>query len=157
MEKIPMTQRGFDLLSNELSHLKNSERPQVIKAISDAREHGDLSENAEYHAAKERQGFIEGRIAELEDRVSRAEVIDVKSISSDMIKFGATITIIDEDSKESTHYQIVGSDESDVRKGLLSITSPLARALINKQVNDTVEVTTPNGSKLYTISTISYV
>ncbi|CAO5674189.1 MAG: Transcription elongation factor GreA [Holosporales bacterium] len=152
-----MTQRGFDLLQEELSHLKNVERPHVIKAISDAREHGDLSENAEYHAAKERQGFIEGRIAELEDKISRAEVIDVKSINSTTVKFGATITVMDEDSGEKALYQIVGSDESDVRKGLLSVTSPLARALINKTVDDTVEVLTPSGCKMYTIETISYI
>lgn len=156
MEKVPMTQRGFDRLQDELSHLKNHERPSVIKAISDAREHGDLSENAEYHAAKERQGFIEGRIAELEDRVARADVIDIRSITSSTIKFGATVTLIDDDTDEKNVYQIVGSDESDVKKGLLSITSPLARALINKEKNDTVEVLTPNGSKAYTIENIQY-
>ncbi|MBP9752531.1 MAG: transcription elongation factor GreA [Proteobacteria bacterium] len=157
MEKIPMTQRGFDLLQEELSHLKNVERPQIIKAISDAREHGDLSENAEYHAAKERQGFNEGRIAELEDRISRAEIINVKAIQSSSVKFGATVTVIDDETGDKTNYQIVGSDESDVKKGLLSITSPLARALINKQVNDVIEVTTPSGCKMYTIETIDYV
>ncbi len=152
-----MTQRGFDLLQEELSHLKNVERPQIIKAISDAREHGDLSENAEYHAAKERQGFNEGRIAELEDRISRAEIINVKAIQSSSVKFGATVTVIDDETGDKTNYQIVGGDESDVKKGLLSITSPLARALINKQVNDVIEVTTPSGCKMYTIETIDYV
>ncbi|CAO5675232.1 MAG: Transcription elongation factor GreA [Holosporales bacterium] len=156
MEKVPMTQRGFDLLQEELSRLKNFDRPAVIKAISDAREHGDLSENAEYHAAKERQGFIEGRIAELEDRISRAEVIDVKSIQSSTVKFGATVTLLDEDSEEKIVYQIVGSDESDVKKGLLSVTSPLARALINKSAEEMVEVITPNGGKAYTIEKIDY-
>ncbi|CAO4835346.1 MAG: Transcription elongation factor GreA [Holosporales bacterium] len=156
MEKVPMTQRGFDLLQEELSRLKNFDRPAVIKAISDAREHGDLSENAEYHAAKERQGFIEGRIAELEDRISRAEVIDVKSIKSHAVKFGATVTLLDEDSEEKIIYQIVGSDEADVKKGLLSVTSPLARALINKSAEEMVEVVTPNGGKAYTIEKIDY-
>lgn len=151
-----MTQRGFDLLQEELSRLKNVDRPAVIKAISDAREHGDLSENAEYHAAKERQGFIEGRIAELEDRISRAEVIDIKSIKSSTVKFGATVTLFDEDNEEKIVYQIVGSDESDVKKGLLSVTSPLARALINKGTDEMIEVITPNGGKAYTIEKIDY-
>lgn len=152
-----MTQRGFDRLQEELKHLKQVERHAVIKAIADAREHGDLSENAEYHAAKERQGFIEGRIIELEDKVSRAEVIDVLKLSGSQIKFGATITLIDEDTEENHTYQIVGGDESDIRQGLLSITSPLARALIGKSVNDMVEVTTPNGSKAYSVIKVEYI
>ena len=157
MEKrIPMTLRGFELLQNEIQNLKNVERPAVIKAISDAREHGDLSENAEYHAAKERQGFIEGRLAELEDKVSRAEIIDVSQISGDEIKFGATVTLTDEDTDETAHYQIVGSDEADIRKHLLSITSPLARALIGKKKGDNIEVTTPNGGKAYHIEKVQY-
>lgn len=157
MEKIPMTENGFAVLRDELHHLKSFERPSVIKAISDAREHGDLSENAEYHAAKEKQSFIEGRIAELEDKVSRAEVIDLSKISGNDIKFGATIHLIDDDTDELHIYQIVGSDESDVKKGLLSITSPLARALIGKKADDSVEVITPNGGKAYTIQEVKYV
>lgn len=152
-----MTKRGFDLLNEELSRLKNVERPSVVKAISDAREHGDLSENAEYHAAKERQGFIEGRIAELEDKVSRAEVITVIGMAKETVKFGATVTLEDNDNEETTVYQIVGSDEADVKKGLLSITSPLARALINKKADDSVEVNTPSGGRAYTITSIDYV
>lgn len=157
MEKIPMTENGFAVLRDELHHLKGTERPAVIKAIADAREHGDLSENAEYHAAKEKQSFIEGRIAELEDKVSRAEVIDLSKVSGNDIKFGATIQLVDDDTDELHTYQIVGSDESDVKKGLLSITSPLARALIGKKVGDSVEVITPNGGKAYTIQEVRYV
>lgn len=156
-KKIPMTRRGFDLLDEELRHLKALERPAVIKAIADAREHGDLSENAEYHAARERQGFIEGRISELEDKVSRAEIIDPSKVSGDEIKFGATVTLHDDDTDEVVVYQIVGSDESDIKKGLLSVTAPLARALINKTVKDEIEVTTPSGSKAYTVKKIEYV
>lgn len=157
MEKIPMTVRGFHALQEELSQLKNVERPAIIKAISDAREHGDLSENAEYHAAKERQSFNEGRIAELEDKVSRADVIDVSKVSGHDIKFGATVTLVDDDTDEEATYQVVGSDESDIKAGLLSITSPLARALIGKSMNDGVEVVTPNGGKAYTIKKVEYV
>ena len=157
MEKIPMTESGFAVLRDELHHLKSVERPAVIKAIADAREHGDLSENAEYHAAKEKQSFIEGRIAEFEDKVSRAEVIDLSKVSGNDIKFGATIQLVDDDTDETHTYQIVGSDESDVKKGLLSITSPLARALIGKKVDDSVEVITPNGGKAYTIQEVRYV
>ncbi len=152
-----MTEGGFVALRDELHHLKGTERPSVIKAISDAREHGDLGENAEYHAAKEKQSFIEGRIAELEDKVSRAEVIDLSKISGDDVKFGATIQLIDDDTDEIHTYQIVGSDEADVKKGLLSITSPLARALIGKKADDSIEVITPNGGKAYTIQEVRYV
>ncbi len=152
-----MTEGGFIALRDELHHLKGTERPNVIKAISDAREHGDLSENAEYHAAKEKQSFIEGRISELEDKVSRAEVIDLSKISGSDIKFGATIQLIDDDTDEMHTYQIVGSDEADVKKGLLSITSPLARALIGKRADDSIEVITPNGGKAYTIQEVRYV
>jgi transcription elongation factor GreA len=155
--RIPMTQKGFESLDLELRHLKNVERPDIIKAIAEAREHGDLSENAEYHAAKEKQSFIEGRIIELEDKVSRAEVIEIGKMSGNDIKFGATVTLHDEDTYEVAKYQIVGSDEADVKKGLLSITSPLARALIGKKLNDEIEVTTPNGSKVYTINKIEFV
>jgi len=156
-KKIPMTANGFERLREEMRHLKNVERPTIIKAISDAREHGDLSENAEYHAAKERQSFIEGRLAELEDKVSRADVIDVSKVSGAEIKFGATVTLKDEDTDEVTTYQIVGSDEADVRQGFLSITSPLARSLISKKEKDGVEVTTPNGSKAYVIQKVQYI
>ena len=152
-----MTEGGFEALRAELHHLKGTERPAVIKAISDAREHGDLGENAEYHAAKEKQSFIEGRIAELEVKVSHAEVIDLSKISGSDIKFGATIKLIDDDTDEEHTYQIVGSDEADVKKGLLSITSPLARALIGKKVDDSIEVITPNGGKAYTIQEVRYV
>lgn len=156
-KKIPMTQQGYNLLEQELRHLKNTERPAVIKAIADAREHGDLSENAEYHAARERQGFIEGRISELEDKISRADVIDPAKITGDYIKFGATVTLHDDDTDEIVVYQIVGSDEADIKKGLLSITSPLARALIGKTVKTSVEVVTPSGGKGYNIKKIEYV
>lgn len=156
MEKVPMTAVGYKRLQDEVRHLKLVERPAVIKAIAEAREHGDLSENAEYHAARERQSFIEGRVQELEDRISRAEVIDVAKLSGDAIKFGATVTVADEDTDEEITYQIVGQDESDIRNGLLSITSPLARALIGKTVGDNVEVTTPNGSKSYEVVTVGY-
>jgi transcription elongation factor GreA len=157
MEKIPMTRRGFDALVEELSHLKNVERPAVIQAIAEAREHGDLSENAEYHAARERQSFIEGRVAELEDKTSRAEVIEVSKINGVDVKFGATVTLVDEDTEEVNTYQIVGSDEADVKKGFLSITSPLAKALIGKTMDDEIEVSTPNGSKVYTIQEVRFV
>jgi len=157
MEKLPMTEQGFILLQNELSHLKNVERPNVIRAISDARELGDLSENAEYHAAKERQSFIEGRILELEDKTSRAEVIHLKSMNCDVIKFGATVELQDNDTAEIKTYQIVGSDEADIKKGLLSVTSPLARSIISKTVADNVEVSTPNGGRSYSINKISYI
>lgn len=152
-----MTQRGFEQLQEEIRNLKNVERPAVIQAIAEAREHGDLSENAEYHAARERQSFIEGRLAELEDKVSRAEIIDISNITGSEIKFGATVTLVDDDTDEVHTYQIVGSDEADVRQGLLSLTSPLARALIGKKVDDGIEVPTPNGSKAYTIQEIRYI
>ena len=156
MIKIPMTADGFQRLEEELRHLKMNERPAVIRQIAEAREHGDLSENAEYHAARERQSFIEGRVAELEDKISRAEIIDVSKLSGKQIKFGATITVVDEDTDEKNSYQIVGPDEADVREKRLSITSPLARAVIGKKVGDTVEVTTPNGSKSYEIVKVAF-
>jgi transcription elongation factor GreA len=156
MEKIPMTASGFNRLQEELKQLKSIERPAVIKAIAEAREHGDLSENAEYHAARERQSFIEGRVSELEDKISRAEVIDPTKLSGDVVKFGATITLADEDTDEESTYQIVGQDESDIRAGRLSIQSPLARALIGKSIGDSVEVSTPGGSKLYEIVTVQF-
>jgi transcription elongation factor GreA len=138
MEKVPMTAEGYSALEAELRSLKTEERPAVIAAIAEARSHGDLSENAEYHAAKERQSFIEGRIAELEDKMARAQVIDVKRLSGSTIKFGATVTVVDEDTDEEAAYKIVGEDEADVRSGKISITSPIARALIGKEVGDVV-------------------
>ena len=156
MQKIPMTADGYARLEEELRHLRSVERPAVIRAIAEAREHGDLSENAEYHAARERQSFIEGRLAELEDKISRAEVIDVSKLSGRHVKFGATVTLVDEDTDEKAAYQIVGQDESDIKTKRLSITSPLARALIGKQVGDNIEVTTPGGSKAYEILDIAF-
>ncbi|MBT5540738.1 MAG: transcription elongation factor GreA [Alphaproteobacteria bacterium] len=156
MDKVPMTQNGFNKIQEELKHLRSVERPEVIQAISSARELGDLSENAEYHAARERQGFIEGRIAELEDKTARAEVIDISKLSGDTVKFGAKVTLTDEDTDQESAYQIVGTDESDISLGLLSITSPLARALIGKSVGNSIEETTPNGSRAYEINEIRY-
>ena len=151
-----MTAQGYARLQEELKTLKMVERPAVIRAIEKAREHGDLSENAEYHAARERQSFIEGRLAELEDKTRRAEVIDVGKLSGKIIKFGATVTLADQDTDEETTYQIVGSDESDIDAGLLSVTSPLSRALIGKTVGDTVEVTTPGGGKSYEVLKVRF-
>jgi transcription elongation factor GreA len=156
MEKLPMTPRGLSRLQEELKALKAIERPQVIRALEEARAHGDLSENAEYHAAKERQAFIEGRVAELEDKIARAEVIDVSKLSGSVVRFGATVTLIDEDTDEKATYQIVGADEGDIANGLLSITAPLARALIGKTKGDAVEVSTPSGSKAYEITRVVY-
>ncbi|MEH6526200.1 MAG: transcription elongation factor GreA [Sneathiella sp.] len=156
MERIPMTAAGFTRLEAELKELKSHARPSVIQAISTAREHGDLSENAEYHAAKEQQSLIEGRIAELADKLGRSEIIDVTSISGNQVKFGATILLADEDTDEETRYQIVGEDESSIEQGRLSITAPLARALIGKEQGDSIEVTTPGGSKAYEIVEVIY-
>jgi transcription elongation factor GreA len=156
VEKVPMTMSGFGRLEEELKNLKGVERPAVIKAIAAAREHGDLSENAEYSAARERQSFIEGRIQELEDKISRADVIDVSKLEGTTVKFGATVTLLDDDTEEKVIYQIVGEDEGDIKAGLLSITSPLARALINKTVKDTVEVSTPKGAKSYEVVKVAY-
>ncbi|MEW5704643.1 MAG: transcription elongation factor GreA [Pseudomonadota bacterium] len=156
MEKIPMTAGGLQHLQEELRHLKTAERPAVIQQIAEARAHGDLSENAEYHAARERQSFIEGRIAEIEEITSRAEVIDVSKLSGKSIKFGATVKLLDEDTDEKATYQIVGADESDIKRGLLSISSPLARALIGKEQGDAIEVMTPAGSKSYEILSVKY-
>ena len=157
IEKVPMTLAGYERLVEELKQLKTVERPAIIKAIAEARDHGDLSENAEYHAARERQSFIEGRVMELEAKISLAEIIDVKKLSGKTVTFGATVTLADEDTDEETKYQIVGADESDIAKGLLSITAPLARALIGKSVGDSVEVVTPRGSKSYEIVKIRFV
>mgnify|MGYP000495350684 CR=1 FL=1 len=151
MTKIPMTAEGYKALDEEMKNLKTVERPAVIQAISEAREHGDLSENAEYHAAKERQGWIEGRVAELEDKLARADVIDVSKLSGKTVKFGATVTLVDEDSEEESVYKIVGEDEADVKEGKISITSPIARALIGKEVGDSVEVAAPGGARAYEI------
>ncbi|WP_169570108.1 transcription elongation factor GreA [Sneathiella limimaris] len=157
MERLPITAAGHAKLEAELKELKNNARPKVIEAIATAREHGDLSENAEYHAAKEQQSLIEGRIAELEDKLGRSEVIDVASITGSQIKFGATVLVVDEDTDEESTYQIVGEDESNIEKGLLSLKAPLARALMNKEQGDSVEVTTPGGSKAYEILEVKYV
>jgi transcription elongation factor GreA len=156
-EKFPMTAEGYARLDEELRHLKNTARPEVIKAIAEAREHGDLSENAEYHAARERQSFIEGRVAELEDKISRAQVIDPAKLTGDTVKFGATVTVVDEDTDEETTYQIVGESEADVKQGRIAITSPIARALVGKSVGDSVEVATPRGAKAYEILKVAFV
>lgn len=157
MEKVPLTANGLRKLQEELKHLKSVERQAIIHAIEEARAHGDLSENAEYHAARERQSFNEGRINELEDKISRAEVIDVKKLSGDSVKFGATVTLEDQDTDEVSIYQIVGVDEADIKKSLLSITAPLARALIGKKAKDFIEVKTPRGTKGYQITTIEFI
>ncbi|MBC7136706.1 transcription elongation factor GreA [Oceanibaculum nanhaiense] len=151
MEKIPTTAEGYERLVAELKTLKSVERPAVIRAIAEAREHGDLSENAEYAAARERQSFIEGRVLELEDKISRAEIIDLSKLSNDKVTFGTTVTLADEDTDEETTYTLVGAEESDVAAGRLSIQAPLARAIIGKAVGDTIEVTTPRGSKSYEV------
>jgi transcription elongation factor GreA len=152
-----MTAAGHKALEDEVKHLKGTERPATIKMIAEARAHGDLSENAEYHAAKERQSFIEGRVMELEDMLSRAEVIDIKSLSGDSVKFGATVTIVDEDTDTEVKYQIVGDMESDAKNGKISISSPIARALIGKSVGDTVEVAAPGGARAYEILKVQFI
>ncbi|WP_435164400.1 transcription elongation factor GreA [Falsirhodobacter sp. 1013] len=156
MDKIPMTRAGFNALDQELKTLKTVERPSVIRAIADARELGDLSENAEYHSAREKQSFIEGRIKELEGTLSLAEVIDPTKLSG-AIKFGATVTLVDEDTDEERTYQIVGEAEADIENGLLNMRSPLARALIGKDEGDTVEVKTPGGDRSYEVVSIRYI
>ncbi|MGN6514432.1 MAG: transcription elongation factor GreA [Rhizomicrobium sp.] len=157
MERIPMTAAGYKALEDELNQLKNVERHEIIKAIAEARAHGDLSENAEYHAAKERQGFIEGRVMELEDMIGRADVIDVSKLSGNTIKFGATVTLVDEDTDEKKKYQIVGDHESDIKKGKISISSPISRALIGKSKGDSVEVAAPGGARSYEILKVEFV
>jgi transcription elongation factor GreA len=156
MEKIPMTAEGYATLENELKHCQQVERPRIIQQITDARTHGDLSENAEYHAAKEAQSHNEGRIAELEDKLARADVIDVSKLSGDTNKFGATVTLVDEDTDEKKVWQIVGEPEANAKKGKISITSPLARALIGKTKGATVEVNTPGGAKAYEIKKVEW-
>ncbi len=157
MQKVPMTLAGYEALQTELKNLKSVERPAIIQAIAEAREHGDLSENAEYHAARERQSFVEGRIGELEDKTSRAEIIDPTKLTGDEIKFGATVTIADCDTDEEKVYQIVGETESDIAGGKVAVTSPLSRALIGKAVGDTVEVSSPGGTKEYEIVDVKFV
>ena len=156
MDKIPITNIGFEKLEEELKILKSTERPTVIKAIAEAREHGDLSENAEYHAAKEKQSFIEGRIADLENKISRAEIIITKKLKSNKVIFGATVTLGEVGKKKQTVYQIVGTEEADVESGKISISSPLARALLGKKVDDSVEVYSPGGSKEYEVENIEF-
>ena len=151
-----MTTGGYEGLKSELQTLKTNDRPAVIKAIAEAREHGDLSENAEYHAARDRQSFIEGRIAEIEDKISRADVIDVSKLSGKTVRFGATVTIADEETDEETTYQIVGEHEADIADGRLSVAAPIARALIGKSVGDSVEVVTPRGQKDYEIVKVKF-
>jgi transcription elongation factor GreA len=156
MNKLPMTFDGYNRLVEEIKRLKTIERPAIIRAIAEARTHGDLSENAEYHAARERQSFIEGRLMELEDRVARAEVIDTSKLSGSVIKFGATVTLADEETDEEQTFVIVGEDEADVKGGKLSVASPLARALIGKGKGDSVEVSTPRGAKSYEVVTVAF-
>jgi len=158
MEKIPMTASGFDRLEQELKQLKTVDRPAVIRAIAEAREHGDLSENAEYHAAREKQSFIEGRIQLLEASISRADVIDINRFKgSDSIKFGATVTLYDEEIDEEMKYQIVGAEEADLKHGRLSLTAPISKALMGKKVGDTIEVHTPKGRRTYDVLAVDYI
>jgi transcription elongation factor GreA len=157
MERIPMTAGGFKALEDEVNHLKSVERPAIIRMIAEARAHGDLSENAEYHAAKERQAFVEGRVMELEDKIGRAEVIDISKLSGTTVKFGATVTLVDEDTDAEMKFQIVGDLESDAKKGRISISSPIARALIGKTSGDTVEVAAPGGARSYEILKVQFV
>ena len=156
VEKIPMTQAGYVALENDLKHRQQVERPRIIEQIAEARSHGDLSENAEYHAAKEQQSHNEGVIAELEDKLARADIIDVSRLSGDTIKFGATVTLIDEDTEQKKVWQIVGEPEADAKKGRISITSPLARALIGKKTGASVEVVAPGGAKAYEVTKVEW-
>src|SRR5438105_15606441 len=156
MNKNPMTAGGYARLQEEVKRLKSTDRPAIIRAIAEARTHGDIAENAEYHAARERQSFIEGRLAELEDKIARAEVIDVSKLSGSVIKFGATVTLSDEETEEEQTFRIVGEDEADIRNGRLSVTSPLARALIGKSEGDSVEVSTPRGNKSYEVVSVAF-
>ncbi len=156
MDKIPLTAAGFARLEKELKNLKSVERPAVIQAIAEARAHGDLSENAEYSAAREKQSFIEGRILELEATVSRADIIDIAALSGDTVKFGATVTVIDEETEETSTYQIVGDLEADITQGKIAMSAPIARALIGKSKGTSVEVTTPKGIKFYEIENVVF-
>ncbi len=157
MEKVPMTVAGYTRLEEELKRLKHVERPAVIQAISEARQHGDLSENAEYHAAKDRQSWIEGQILEFEDKFSRAEVIDISKLAGETVMFGATVVLIDEDTEQKKTWQIVGDYEADVKLGKISISSPIARALIGKKKGDTVEVAAPGGARFYEVGRVQFV
>lgn len=157
VDKVPMTIEGHAALETELQRLKSVERPRIIQAIAEARAHGDLSENAEYHAAKEAQGLNESRVAELEDKLSRAEVIDITQLSGTSVKFGATVKLVDEDTDEEVTYKIVGDLEADVKSGKVSISSPIARALIGKDIGDSVEVITPKGSRSYEILDVKFI
>ena len=156
MDKVPMTETGHAAMLTELKHLKTVERPRIIRLIEEARAHGDLSENAEYHAAKEKQSFIEGRISELDDKLARADIIDVSKLGGKKIRFGATVTIVDVDSEEKFTYKIVGEDEASVKDGKISITSPLARAMIGKEEGDEAEVAAPSGARAYEVSKVIY-
>ncbi len=157
MEKVYMTPRGYKILEEELKKLKFEERPAIVNAISEARALGDLSENAEYHYAKDKQGFIEGRIRELESKLSRAEVIDITKLGGTSVKFGCTVTICDESNDEEVTYKIVGIDEADVKKNLLSVGAPLARAMIGKEAGDEIKLNTPSGMKQYEILEVKYI
>lgn len=156
MQKIPMTAAGYERLQEEIRHLKTVERPSIIEQIAEARSHGDLSENAEYHAAREKQSFIEGRLLDLEDKLSRADVIDTSKMNGNVVKFGAFVKVVDEDTDNEQSFQIVGEYEADIEKGLLALTAPLPRALIGKAVGDSVEVSTPKGSKSYELLEVRY-
>lgn len=156
MDRVPMTLEGYKKLQDELHRLKAEERPRIIAAIAEARAHGDLSENAEYHSAKEAQGLNEARVAELEDKVNRAEIVDTSKLSGDTVKFGATVTLVDEDTEEKVKYKIVGDLEASVKDGKISISSPIARALIGKSKGDTAEVTTPKGSRSYEVLKVEW-
>ncbi|MCF6320556.1 MAG: transcription elongation factor GreA [Rhizobiaceae bacterium] len=157
MDKVPMTANGFKQLEEELQRRQSQERPSIVQAIAEARAHGDLSENAEYHAAKEQQSLNEGRISELEGLVALAEIIDISSLSGDTVKFGATVKLVDEDTDKEKTYQIVGDQEADVKEGRISISSPIARALIGKSEGDSIEVAAPGGSKAYEILSVKFV
>ena len=157
MEKFPITKNGLDRLKEELKHLKTEDRPRVIQAIADARALGDLSENAEYHAARERQSFIEGRIIELEDKIARSDVIDISKLSGSKIKFGATVKLVDDDTDEEVSYMIVGETEADLENMKISYTSPMAKALIGKEEGDVVEVITPKGNKIYEVLSVEFI
>ena len=155
-DKFPMTKDGLKKLKDELEHLKITERPEVINAIAEAREHGDLSENAEYHAAREKQSFIEGRISELENKILRANVIDTSNLDSSKVVFGATVEVTDINNEKKFTYRIVGTDEADIEKNLISISAPLCKAMMNKKVDDVIEVNTPSGNKEYIINSIKF-
>ncbi len=157
MEKVPMTRTGFTRMEEELKRLKSVERPSIIQALEEARAHGDLSENAEYHAAKERQAFVESRIADLGSKVSRAQIIDTSALAGSTVKFGATVTVMDEDDDAKLSFQIVGEDEANIKEHRLSVQSPLARALIGKSVGEEVEVVTPSGGKFYELLKVQFI